>query len=189
MISSKKRFPVFILLFICITFLSSCRGQSTIALAPVVVQCEELRYEQTFPLDEGKIAGLKSYLMKGGDRSFPDIILWYSEKFYSGLLNFLKDTDHLDVSDFFAFVNNKPKLKESLKIWFKDAIFFGLIDSRAQSIDLTSNMPFCLFDGNLWWVFYRDKINRINKLTITVPIVIDLRDRRYKYLAEGNRGE
>lgn len=187
--SAKKRFPALFFLVISIAFSLSCQKTSHIVLAPVVVQCEELRYEVTFPLDESKISGLKSYLTKGGDRSSPDIILWYSEKFYSSLLGLLKNTDNLDVSDFFAFVNNKPKLKENLKKWFKDAVFFGLIDSRAQSIDLTSNMPFCLFDGNLWWVFYRDEINRINKLTITVPIVIDLRDRRYKYLAEGNQGE
>jgi hypothetical protein len=164
--------------------LSSCQKQSNIALAPVVVQCEELRYEETFPLNEDKISGLKSYLEKGGDKSSPDIILWYSEKFYSSLLGFLNNTGNLDVSDFFAFENNKPVLKQAMKKWFRDAIFFGLIDSRGKNMDLTSNMPFCLFDGNLWWVFYRDKINRIDRVLITVPIVIDLRDRRYKYITQ-----
>jgi len=179
-----KRSTVVLIVFVALAFFPACHKQSSIALAPVVVQCEELRYEESFPLDEGKISGLKSYLEKGGDKSSPDTILWYSEKFYSSLLDFLNDTDNLDVSDFFTFENNKPYLKPAMKKWFKETIFFGLIDSRAKSINLTSSMPFCLFDGNLWWAFYRDKVNRIDRVLITVPIIIDLRDRKYKYITQ-----
>ncbi len=126
----------------------------------------------SLPLNETDKKALDDFLKSGGDREIVGPVGFYSEVFYSGIIGILSDDEKIEMDDLFVQVDGVYKMKDSVKNWFSKGPIYGVVDSRKKRPSVKSSRPFSLFDGNLWWVFYREEGEPtwIKKVLVTVPI-------------------
>jgi hypothetical protein len=144
----------------------------------VVIRETQLRTcKMVLPLNGESKKKLVEYLKKGGDWEIPDISPYYKKDFYDRLLGLLDDDDSkIEMTDLFT--------KETKEVWvlkedtakcfrsFRKYPIYGVVDSCLERPNLFSYKPFSLFDGHLWWVFYRDEgdPNWIHFVQVTLPV-------------------
>ena len=166
-----SRTRVILLMVLAIFIYAGCCSKPT---PIVVIRGSDLRSDLlSLPLNNGDKDALKDYLEKGGDRGNEDTVSFYNEAFYKGLLDLLSSDDKIEMNDLFIQEpNGQWKLKDSAKQWFKQPVIYGVFDSRCKRPSLKVTMPFSLFDGYLWWVFYRESgdLIWIKKVLVTVPV-------------------
>jgi len=148
-------------------------GCCTKSIPVVVIREFDLRSDLfSLPLSAGDRKTLDDFLKRGGDREVTGPIGFYDESFYSGLLGILSDDDKVEMNDLFIRVNGVYEMKDSVKKWFSKGPIYGVIDTREKRPSVKSTRPFSLFDGNLWWVFYREDNDLVwlKKVLVTVPL-------------------
>lgn len=159
---------VFVLLVIFIY--GGCSSQ---CIPVVVIREFDLRSDLfSLPLSEADKTELDDFLKRGGDREIVGPVGFYNEDFYSGIIGILSDDEKIEMNDLFVQENGVYKMKDSLKNWFSMGPIYGVVDTREKRPSVSSTRPFSLFDGHLWWVFYREKEEPdwIKKVLVTVPI-------------------
>lgn len=132
------------------------------------------------PLTAESKMKLVKYLKKGGDWDMPDSSHYYKKDLYDRLLGLLDDKDQkiekiekIEMTYLLTKDTNKGwVLKEDTAKCFKSPPIYGVVDSCLERPNLSSYKPFSLFDGHLWWVFYRDEhdINWIHFVQVTLPV-------------------
>ncbi len=141
----------------------------------VVIRESQLRTDKMeLPLTAESKMKLVEYLKKGGDWDIPDRSPYYKKDFYEMLLGFLDDDDpKIEMTDLFTKDTKEGWVltKDTAKC-FKRPPIYGVVDSCLKRPNLSSYKPFSLFDGHLWWVFYRDEneFNWIHFVQVTLPV-------------------
>lgn len=175
----KKNVLVVLFAFFVISFAgiqnNCCCNRKVSTNLVTVFQGYELRTDKfIIPLSSDDDIKILSYLKRGGDksRSESDLVSYYDEKKYRGIINYLSREKEMMMDDFF-FKDKKGKyqLKEILHQWFRKIIRWGVIDSCEPRPSMKSSRPFSLYDGYFFWVFYRDKdnIKKVTNMLITLP--------------------
>lgn len=149
---------------------SYCQGTGEF----VVVREADLRFGPvSIPLNEKTKNELKNYIKSGGDKKNrgPVAFFLYKRKAYEGLLAFLARKGQIKISDIFAERKGLYKVSPRAKKWFQGPVVLSIIDAtRKRPLSEKSHGPLAVSDGNLWWIFYRNKNNRIIELQLTIPL-------------------
>lgn len=161
----------FLVLILCIQngfYKSYC-----IERGPVVVVREmDLSFGPVpLPLNEKIKLELRNYIRSGGDRKNTGPATFYlpKKKFYEELFLFLSSKRMFRFSDIFTMQKGLYHVNPRVNKWFKGPVVLSIIDAtQKRPLSEKSFGPLAVSDGNLWWIFYRNKNNQIVRLKLTI---------------------
>ena len=123
------------------------------------------------PLNEKTKSDLKNYIRSGGDKRNTGPVAFYihKKKLYEELLSFLSSKEKYDVRDIFAIKKGLYKVNPGVSKWFKGPVVLSIIDAtQKRPLSEKSFSPLAVSDGQLWWIFYRNKQNQIVQIKLTI---------------------
>jgi hypothetical protein len=123
------------------------------------------------PLNGKTKNDLKKYIRSGGDKRNIGPVAFYShkKKLYEELLSFLSSKEKYDVRDIFAVEKGLYKVNPRVSKWFEGPVVYTIIDAtQKRPLSEKSFSPLALSDGQLWWIFYRNKKNQIVRIKLTM---------------------
>jgi hypothetical protein len=161
----------FILLILCIqsgSYKSYCLEQGPV----VVVREMDLRFGPVrLPLNEKTKNELKDYIRSGGDKrnTGPAPFYLHKKKSYEQLLYFLSSKGLFRVSDIFTRKKELYQINPRVSKWFRGPVVSSIIDAtEKRPLSEKSYGPLAVSDGHLWWIFYRNKMDQIVRLKLTI---------------------